>query len=176
MNNFYGTMLAVTSLDGYLAKDTDDLIKWSSAEDKAQLYDFVAQQSDVFIVGRKTYEIIGEKGEFKGHPALVLTRSVDGVQKSAENKWLINPAVVSIADFLEENGFRKPVVLGGASVYTYCLESGLIDEIRLTVEPIVFGKGIALFTPLTKDQKLLLIEKKQLNAAGTILLRYGVES
>ena len=175
MSKFYSTMIAVTTLDGYIAKDENDLIKWSSTEDKAQLYNFIDTQSDILIIGRKTYDIIADKKNFKDKPMLVFTNSITGTKKIAQNKWFINPNNISVSQFLIENKFKKPAILGGKSVYQYCLDNDLTNEIRITIEPLFFGKGIPLFTELKKDIELLLIEKKQLNSSGTLLLKYGLK-
>ena len=73
---------------------------------------------------------------------------------------------------LEQQGYKSAVLGGGSHLNTQFLISGLIDEIFLTVEPIIFGQGISLF----KDEfevNLKLIETKKLNN-DTILLRYKV--
>ena len=52
---------------------------------------------------------------------------------------------------------------GGASVYTQFMQAGLVDELFLTVEPIVFGSGIKLFSE-TVLAKMQLLEVFDLSA------------
>jgi riboflavin biosynthesis pyrimidine reductase len=51
--------------------------------------------------------------------------------------------------------------------------AGLVDEIWLTVEPILFGGGTPLLVARV-DVRLELLASEKLNAAGTLLLRYRV--
>lgn len=53
------------------------------------------------------------------------------------------------------------------------LDSGLLDEIYIDVEPLVFGDGIPLFTPSNNDLKLTLLETKKIGASG-VQLHYKV--
>jgi riboflavin biosynthesis pyrimidine reductase len=53
------------------------------------------------------------------------------------------------------------------------LAAGLVDEIWLTVEPLLFGGGTPLLAARV-DVRLELLASEKLNAAGTLLLRYRV--
>jgi dihydrofolate reductase len=71
---------------------------------------------------------------------------------------------------------KKIAILGGAQTYAWCLEQGIFDELYLTVEPIVFGRGINLFgdkTPL--DKKFRLKKIQTFNKQGTILFHYKTQ-
>jgi dihydrofolate reductase len=48
-----------------------------------------------------------------------------------------------------------------------------VDEIWLTVEPLLFGGGTPLLAARV-DVRLALLASERLNAAGTLLLRYRV--
>ncbi|MGI8588005.1 MAG: dihydrofolate reductase family protein [Chloroflexia bacterium] len=53
------------------------------------------------------------------------------------------PAAI-IAD-LERRGYTAAALTDGAQVNSLFLAADLVDEIRLTVEPLIFGRGIGVF-------------------------------
>ena len=47
---------------------------------------------------------------------------------------------------LEKDGFKEVILAGGAQINTLFAKESLIDEIKLTISPLIFGNGISLFT------------------------------
>ena len=62
---------------------------------------------------------------------------------------------------------------GGSQTNTLFLEAGLVDEIWLTIEPVIFGSGIDLFTHAL-DLKAKLVHYETLNDTGSVHLRYSL--
>ena len=170
--NFHSTMLAVMSLDGRLAHHVDDPIRWSSPEDKEQMHHLLHNGTDLAVIGRKTYELSGPA--LKDVPMLILTTSVTDVEEIEPKKWMINPNYSSLLEQVDKLAAKKVTLLGGTQAYSYFWENGWIDEIRLTIEPLVFGSGLPVFDFTGHDRKLNIIEKKLLNEQGSLLLRYQV--
>lgn len=75
---------------------------------------------------------------------------------------------------LEEKGFSETFLAGGGNVNSSFIKDGLIDEIYLDVEPIVFGKGIKLFSEEDFEYELELLEVNKLNE-NTVQLHYKVK-
>ena len=65
------------------------------------------------------------------------------------------------------------LVGGGGQADTAALESGLLEEIFIDVEPLVFGRGIPLFAPSDSDLKLKFLDTKKVGESG-IQLHYQV--
>lgn len=63
--------------------------------------------------------------------------------------------------------------VGGTTLVSGLLNAGLVDEIRLVVQPVLLGGGKPLFKNVTERHSLTLLEVKPLRA-DAILLRYGV--
>ena len=82
-------------------------------------------------------------------------------------------AYSSYSSILQNTAIETVAVLGGTQTYTYFLENDLLDELYLTIEPIIFGRGLNLFES-TKDAlaKFRLESTKQLNEKGSLLLHY----
>ena len=53
------------------------------------------------------------------------------------------------------------------------MNEGLIDELRLTVQPIVLGEGKALFKDVSDRHLLELVEARPLSS-GRVSLTYSV--
>ena len=58
-----------------------------------------------------------------------------------------------------KHGTGKPLLAhGGAGFARSLIKTGLIDEYQLLVHPVVLGKGLPIFTELTKPLNLQLVE------------------
>ncbi|MEK9177085.1 MAG: dihydrofolate reductase family protein, partial [Patescibacteria group bacterium] len=101
----------------------------------------------------------------------VLTRSIRGVRAKGRVTF-VNPMKTDLKKLFRP--FRVVAVLGGAAAYQLMLDRGLMDEIFVTLEPLVFGRGIPMFTNGRKTRKLELVSIRKLNARGTLLLRYRI--
>ncbi|AJF59867.1 MAG: dihydrofolate reductase [Candidatus Diapherotrites archaeon] len=166
---YYFAVAAIT-IDGFIARFPGHKADWTSKEDKTHLHKMEAK-ADLLLLARKTYEI-AEK-ELSGKNCLVLTTKVGGIERKGKNLVYINPKKKDVQEFVEEKGYKKICVLGGRAAYTYALEKGLIDDLFITVEPIVFGKGIPMFDKEVELKRFRLKSVKKLNKQGTVLLHYG---
>nr|AIA14040.1 RibD C-terminal domain protein [uncultured bacterium] len=77
-----------------------------------------------------------------------------------------------VAD-LEERGYAEVILAGGGQVNTLFLKANLIDELLLTLEPVVFGSGIDLFRSGELDARWRLASMEKLNDIGSLHLRYS---
>ena len=84
----------------------------------------------------------------------------------------MNPTNVNLASLLAK--YKTVAVLGGGAVYRFMLESGLLDEIFITVEPFIFGRGKEMFIGGTRTTRVSLLSAKRLNRTGTLLLHYQI--
>jgi dihydrofolate reductase len=77
-----------------------------------------------------------------------------------------NPNVTWVSEGIERAlalasaaaGAKQVCVFGGASTAQQYLAAGLVDELRLTVVPVLFGDGLRLFDPGTGLRKLELVD------------------
>lgn len=161
------TAIAAITLDGKIALDEKHFSDWTSPEDKNFLHEML-DSSDVVVVGNNTYKTAREP--LSKRNCIVLTRSVPASERKADKLLFLNTEGASLKGALK--GYEKVVILGGAKTYSYCLEGGLLDELYLTIEPVVFGRGINLFSEIGSMKYFSLISMKQLNPRGTLLLHY----
>jgi dihydrofolate reductase len=66
-------------------------------------------------------------------------------------------------------------VVGGATLVSNLMNAGLIDELRLMVNPIILGGGKALFKDV-KERHALKLERAKHLKSGKVALTYSVQS
>lgn len=162
--------VAAVTLDGKIALDAGSGSGWTSKEDKDFLHEFL-DGCDAVVLGHNTYKT-AEKFLDK-RDCIVLTTSVATPERKGERLLLWNPAGATLEAVAGE--YKKVAVLGGAQTYSYFLDHDLLDELHLTVEPLVFGRGVGLFAPLKAHMpRFSLLSMEKLNDEGAVLLHYKV--
>lgn len=159
-------LIAAISADGFIARETNELANWTSKEDK-KLYVELTKRAGVMVMGRTTFETIGRA--LPGRKTIVYSHQavdIDGVEVTDE-------APANLIHRLHRDGFKEVAVCGGSAMYTQFMEAGVIDELYLTVEPVLFGNGVPLFAGQL-DVRLRLLESRQLND-NAVLMHYEVE-
>lgn len=159
------------TVNGMIAKEDDDT-PWSQEE--WQAYADMAKMVGNIIIGRRTYELMMTDNSFDdiGNPqTVVLTSNKEIETKSGSISFADSPQNALL--LLESRNVTTVIVGGGAKTNSSFLKENLIDEIILDVEPLIFGRGIALFASEDFEAKLELLKTKKLNQ-NTIQLHYKV--
>lgn len=161
--------IAAITLDGKIARGPNHMSDWTSKEDKVFMRGLL-DKCDVIIVGNNTYKTAIKP--LSKRNCIVLSRSANSKKQTA-NLTYCKPNKTALTKLLKTNNHKLITILGGAQTYTYCLENNMLDEFYLTIEPIVFGKGINLFSGSKfLDKKFKLVSIKKLNTQGSLLLHY----
>jgi dihydrofolate reductase len=157
-------LIAAISVDGFISPATDQSsLTWTSKEDTQQFMQ-LTKEAGVIVMGSTTYATIGKP--LKGRRNLVYnTTAID----HPDVETVQEPPAVLIAR-LKREGHDTLAICGGHSIYDMFLRAGVVDELYLTVEPIMFGSGI----PLAATRlDLELLDSKKLND-NTLTLHYKV--
>lgn len=168
------TLVLVTSINGLLTRGSQPSGLWASAEDQ-DFFEQIKRHSDVIIMGSRTYESVRGQLQLSSQlPRIVMTSRPEAYQSDEKTGVLEFMALApsEVIETLHQRGHRLILVAGGARVAASFLESSLIDEIVLTLEPWYFAEGIAWVAG--SDVQLRLLDVRQLNERGTLLLRYQV--
>ncbi len=102
------------------------------------------------VSGSVTYEFVfdhyeGEKWPYAGKPYWVLS-SRDLGTPEGEDVRVAKAKVADLhAEMVEAAGDRNLWIVGGGNVASQFAEAGLLDELILTVVPVVLGEGKPLF-------------------------------
>jgi dihydrofolate reductase len=100
-------------------------------------------------------------------PHVVLSKTLKQVEWKAAR---IERDVHALLGLKQQPG-KDIYVVGGAALVGSLINAGWIDELRLTVHPVVLGQGKALFKTVEQRQRLELIDAKPLKA-GLVSLVY----
>lgn len=159
---------AAASVDGRISLVKAALPTWTSKEDQRFFQKSLAQ-CDAFVVGRNTYHAAASA--LRRRTTYVLTSRIKKEYRKGSVTF-VNPKTTDFVRLFSAYG--TVAILGGAAVYRLMAERGLLHELYLTIEPLLFGRGTPLMLGGTRTIALRLISVRKLNAAGTLLLHYSV--
>ncbi|MBF6614019.1 MAG: dihydrofolate reductase [Chloroflexi bacterium] len=166
-------LLAAVTIDGKIARNETHFVDWSSREDK-KIFFAASKRAGVIVLGHNTYKTL--PAPLPGRLHVVLSTTIeDKVSQPGLIEFTNLPPEEIVRD-LEARGYTEAVLTGGAQINALFLKSGLVDEIWLTVEPLIFGVGLDLFRGVQFDQRARLIHVEQLNDSGTVHLRYDLRN
>ncbi len=159
-------MMAMTA-DGKIAKSSDHFPNWTSKEDK-KMFAQVTKEHRVVIMGDKTFFTFPQP--LLGRLNVVFTLEKNPPQ--IDNVKWVSGDPKKVLEALEKEGYKSAVLGGGAQINSQFLRLGLIDEIWLTIEPKIFGKGLGAFNE-DFDINLELIDLAKINQ-NSIVVKYKV--
>ncbi len=158
------TLHMVSSLDGFIAK-RDNSVSWletaeTSYEAGVTLSDEEAaafvKTIDCYVMGSRTYAHALELGwPYGDTPVVVVTsKTWPAAKKSVE---FYAGDLKTLVDEKLAPRFRNIWLVGGAILCQRFLELGLVDEINLTIAPVLLGDGLRLFADSPAEQRWNLI-------------------
>ncbi len=169
-------LIAAQSLDGFITRHDEPGTAFTSPEDKSHFRAALAG-FDACIFGAGTYRVsrVFIRAQFPDHPLrVVLTRSPERFAADAVPGELefTAAAPAAVAENLRARGIRQCALLGGSHAHSLFLDAGLVDELWLTVEPLLFGGG----TPLLARRSNRRLELQSVDRLGEhpLLLKYRV--
>jgi len=178
------------SLDGYMA-DLNGKIDWIRMDEETnklvkELYPGAAGT----IYGRKTYELMDpfwpdvkkepgkwpkwvvEYAEWVDEALKVVVSTTLGTL-SWKNTRLIRSNVVEEMRRVKQEVKADLLLLASAQLLATLLPAGLVDEVVVTVTPVILGQGMPYFKGLTAKVPLELREERRFTN-GVVGLKYGV--
>ena len=161
------------SLDGYIATEDDSLDWLSGAGDPSEDYGFESFLADIDLVamGRGTYDFIREVPElpYGNRQVHVFTTRSDTLRNGFTPIKLTPREAVR---HLEDLGIKHVYVDGGVVVSSF-LGEGLVDDLTLTVVPILLGSGKPLFHRTGTTSSLNPVDVRSF-PSGMVQLRYAL--
>jgi len=156
------------TLDGYIA-ETDGNLDWllsydgDAGDDVSQAtegeYDRFFAQVGVVAMGSATYEWILAEVEgwpYVGTPCWVFTSRELAAPEGADVRFAGGPVAPVHADMRAEADERNVWVVGGGNLASQFAAEGLLDELIVTVVPVVLGDGLPTFAHRLADGPLRL--------------------
>lgn len=136
-----------SSLDGYIATDEHNLDWLFAVEGEGDNgYTRFYESVDTVLIGRITYDWIiqHEKGDFpyKGKECYVFSKTK---KEDNEHVKYINENVVQFSKDLKNKNGKSIWLVGGGNLLNTFIKEKLVDELIVTIAPVLLGKGIPLF-------------------------------
>ena len=167
------------TLDGFFDGKTAWDIDWHNVDE--EFNDFATRQLDDFdtlVFGRATY--LGMAQYWPGEEAIrtdpEVAQRMNDATKVVVSKTLdvpepawANTTLVHDPHVLQSK--RRLLVLGSAVLTTSLLEEGLLDELRIMVNPVLIGSGRSLAGSATRRIPLRLLGRREFRN-GNVLLTY----
>ena len=176
-------LFMMTTLDGYFEGPNHD-ISWHNADGKefAKFVEDQLDETDTLIFGRRTYELMAEywqSEEAKKTDPGTATRmnSLNKIvfsHKPMDTDWLSVESSTNVVEKMQElkNTTGKDIaVLGSSNLSVTLIQEGLLDEIRIMINPIIIGNGTPLFDGTDKIHRFTLKASRAFKS-GNVLLTY----
>ena len=157
------------SLDGYIAGSKGEF-DWLFTDQDYGLKEFFASV-DTALIGRKTYAVMMKLGgAYPGMKNYVFSHRRTRMKKKNVT-FVSEDAAAFVKRLKSEKGGDIWLVGGGELAHSF-FEADLVDEIILSVHPILLGKGIPLFRRMGRRRDFKLLGCKTYSS-GLVQLRYA---
>lgn len=167
------SVFIATSLDGFIARKDGGLDWLKTVEQPGEDYGYAefAGSVDAIVMGRSTYDIVVgfDVWPYAGKRMFVLTHRPTTARHGEE---MIAGTPADVVAKLEDEGVKRAYIDGGATIRQF-LAAGLIDDITVSVIPILLGDGIPLFGGTEHPLALEAVEQWP---TGLVQLRYQTKS
>ncbi|MCK8485769.1 dihydrofolate reductase family protein [Paenibacillus sp. MBLB2552] len=177
------------SLDGFVEGPNGEMdIGWVSYDSDLERHaKEILSTADTVIWGRRTYQMMHsywpsvpsnpsasqherEHAEWiEKTEKIVFSTTLEKVDWN--NSRLVNKDIEKEIRRLKQQPGKDMVILGSPRLAHHFMQLDLIDEYKITVSPVLIGKGLPLFQGLKEKINLKLIENKTFDS-GAIGLMY----
>ena len=176
----------MVSLDGYFeARDPEDF-EWHNVDD--EFNDFAVAQldaSDCLLFGRVTYQGMAQywptSTAIENDPQvalkmnqmskIVISRTLDRPDPHWNNTSLIRDGLHDELSKRKQQNGKDMLVLGSSNLTASLMSMGLLDQLRIIVNPIVLSEGRSVLGTTMARTRLRLLEHR-IFRSGNALLTY----
>ncbi len=139
------------------------------------------RSADMLLFGRGTYlgmakywtSETGEVADYMNNlPKIVFSRTLTTADWN-NTRIVKENAEAEVSDLKKARG-KNAFIFGSANLCSTFMRSGLIDEYRLALVPLVLGRGNPLFKEAPETVRMTLLESRPLQS-GCVILRYAPE-
>ncbi len=149
-------LFIAASLDGYISRP-DGSVDWLFTDGDYGYQEFYDSIGTV-LMGRKTYDKVLEFGDYpyEDKRSIIFSRQDPSLQ-DIDKLEFVSGDIVKFTDSLRRSESDDFWLVGGSQIIRLFLEQDLIDEIILSIHPIILGNGIPLFDRIKKEVRMELI-------------------
>jgi dihydrofolate reductase len=165
-------LFIASSLDCYISRE-DGSIDWLFTDNDYGYLEFY-NSIDTVLMGRKTYDkaLEFEEHPFKGKKSYVFSKNPTAKNKDQDIEFISD--IIEFVKHLIRLKGKDIWLVGGSDIISIFLNANLIDEVILSIHPIVLAKGIPLFRNIQTQLDLKLI-KSIYYESGLIQSHYEIK-
>lgn len=166
------------TIDGRIA-DPDDGLDWLLAfgtEPYGDSYERLMAATGCLVMGSRTYEFVLRSGEpwpYGDTPTWVFTRRELPAIPAADLRFVGGDVVARLGEIAESAAGRDVWLVGGGALVGAFDEAGALDEIVVTMMPVLLGGGKPLFEGSVRARSLEPLSSQSYQD-GAIELTYRV--
>ncbi|WP_426225870.1 dihydrofolate reductase family protein [Pseudarthrobacter sp. DSP2-3-2b1] len=166
------------SLDGFIATSKDDLgwlLQFDGFEGGKESYETFMEGIGSIVMGGETYAWLMEhepdNWPYPDTPCYVFTRHEHSAPAGSDITFVRGDVREFIQDFKDGAAGKNVWVVGGGNLAAQFADAGLLDELILSVIPVVLGNGKRLL-PLEGPTPPLELTASRTMGRGIVELRY----
>ncbi|MEK9196985.1 dihydrofolate reductase family protein [Ureibacillus sp. 179-F W5.1 NHS] len=170
------------SLDGFIEGQNGE-IDWCIMDEEMGFNNFL-NQIDTIFYGRKSYDLWGESTpdiedvDLQKQMESIHTKKkyvFSRTQKGTDQKAVyINENILEEVEKIKSQSGKDIWLYGGSSLITTFMNLGLVDELRLSVHPVILGEGKPLFVNIKQRLNLNLVDTRRFSS-GVVQLIYHLK-
>ena len=138
-----------TSLDGFIAGKNDDISAFAMRGKGVEKYQADLLNFQTVIMGRRTYEFgyqYGLKPGQAAYPHMQHHIFSDSIQiDELADSVHIEPKSMDRVEAIRDGSKTDVYLCGGGEFAGWLLDHGMIDQLKIKLNPIILGEGIRLF-------------------------------
>jgi dihydrofolate reductase len=160
------------SLDGYIAGPTGE-IDWIVADPSVD-FGAVYAEFDTVLLGRRTYELTLQPGAPPwpaGWHIYVVSRTLSTAQPAGVT--VIRGMLETTVSALRAQPGKDIWVFGGGGLAASLLSAGLLEQVEVSLMPVLLGGGTSLVAVGTPRTRLHLVRSDP-SPTGILTLQYQV--
>lgn len=169
-------LFIATTIDGFIARENgslDWLFNLSNPNQIDHGYGDFISGIDTVVMGRKTYDDVlgfGIEWPYNNCTSYVVTNN-SNFSVSTGNTFVLNELNKDSVEQLRSKSLANIWVVGGGEIITQFLNFEEIDEMTLSIIPVILGEGIRLFPGAPKESEFELIRTEAFET-GVVNLKY----
>ncbi len=163
-------LVCATTLNGWIGRDGQNQPDWTSREDMDHFSSFTRRIGAV-VMGHRTFRTLPRP--LPNRLNVVMTRNPELEAHSSDEVWYCSSSPIRLLETLKKRGFPEVCVIGGEAINTLFWNERLIDEMVVTIEPVLFSGQVALVGSKAIERRLSLLTHRAL-PSGALILHYRV--
>ncbi|MFB8787594.1 MAG: dihydrofolate reductase family protein [Potamolinea sp.] len=165
-------LFIASSLDGYIARTSGE-VDWLFTDSDYGYAEFFSQ-IDTLIMGNTTYQQVLGFGEYpyQGKQGFVFSKTI--VSERDNNVEFVGGDWENFINKLRQSPGRDIWLVGGGQTIHFFMKHGFVDELILSIHPIILGDGIPLIVKDPSLETALVLKDVKTYDSGLLQVYYDL--